>query len=280
MTSRREKTAQRNASRKSRTIIIASIVAVVIVLLGAVLLSSGKRSITAIEQVIPQEAGIVFISDPNQSSWDYMNALAGLPKTTVPEDVDNIGFASIETSPTVYLSVNEDRTENIEGFLKENTIPYQKKGLVYALTAEESRLSDSGLATNSDYRKGASKGSSSSFGYINFPEVTKDEGYKNLNTMFPSAGKWYGKFNGGKWSGEISDVNYSQVNKEQNDKKVLEDPAIRLLADGIESKTGTDTVKGSFTVNEITSATDTNYQTSIREIEFEINGGQLTFTLK
>jgi hypothetical protein len=278
VTSRRERSAKLKAAQKSRMIIVAAGVATIIILLLLVSIFSHKRDTTDIEKVIPQSAGVVFLSDANQSSWDYFNALAG-SNQPFPEKAKEIGFASIGTSPTVYLSINNEDKEETEQFLKDNTIPFINKDNVYALTTEESRISGDSVAGNSEYKKYANNGTNSSFGYINFTSLNYKGMPDEMKHILPTAGIWTGEFKANKWQGKITNVNFSQIDESKASDVIYANPLVRSFTDEIEYAKGENSTKGSFSVSELNSLLDTKYQSSIRTIDFEIKGDQLSFTL-
>jgi len=278
--SRRERTAQRNQKRKSVVIIATASVVALIAALCAVAFLFPNRDTTAIERKIPAEASIVFISDPNEASWEYFGALTSM-RTPLPPQADKIGFANVKNIPTVYFSIASDENvkKETELFLKDNTIPFINKDNVYAVTAEENRLADEGIIKNADYKKVATKGSNSSFGYINFPLLAPKDIPSETQFIFPSAGIWSGEFKNGQWDGKVSDVDYGNIDQAKTQEIATENIQFGLFEDELDYMKGRNSVKGNFNVSEINSLLDDKFSTAIQKVEFEINGDRLTFTL-
>lgn len=277
MNSRKEKTAKLNAKRKKAVITVAAGVATVITALFFIP-SASSRDITEIEKRIPSSAGMIFISDPNVESWKYFNALAGTI-TPMPESVEKIGFSSINESPTLYFSTQDENVETTEDFLNANSISYVKKDGVYAITTDDNRLADDGIGNSSEYQQYSVKGGNASFGYVNFKNLDAEELPSEMEYLLPSAGSWFGEFKAGQWDGKITSIDYSNIDVSKADREILENIHLGYFMDQIETVKNSQTIKGTFHLGEINSLLENDYQSAIQLVKFEINGERLTFTL-
>lgn len=278
MNSRRERKALRNEKRKSVVIVAAISLVAIIAALCAVLLMSGNRDTTSIEEKIPSDASVVFLSDANEESWEYFSALTSMD-TPFPPQAKELGFANVARIPTLYFSIDSSSKKETEEFLEANVIPYRVKDNVYAVTLDNDRLAEDGITHDPEYKKASSKGSNTSFGYVNFSKLELDEAPSEIGLLLPHAGVWSGEFKNDQWDGKLSDVDYSAIDPAQSLDAIAENVALGLFADEIDSKKGRNSVTGNFNVSEINSLLKDKYTTSIQKVDFEIKGERLTFTL-
>lgn len=278
MNSRRERTALRNAKRKSVVIVAAVSLVALIAVLCAVFSLSGNRDTNAIEDKISADASIVFLSDANEESWEYFSALT-LINEPLPPQAKEIGVANVSRISTLYFSIDSSQKKETEEFLKSNATPFIVKDNVYALTLDTGRFAEESITRSQEYKKVSSKGSNASFGYINFSKLGMDELPSEMEFILPSAGVWSGEFKDGQWDGKVSDIDYSMIDPSKALEAVTENIVLGLFADEVDYEKGRNSVKGNFNVGEINSLIKDNYTTSIQKVDFEINGERLTFTL-
>ena len=280
MSSRKEKTARLKASKKAKTIAItASIVVMAVVLAALSIVLAPKRDITLIEGKVPAYASAMLVSEANEEAWEYMNAIAGF-NFEYPSKADHVAYTMINRNPVLYFSIDPKDQQEAEQELKDGIVGYKYKDGVFAITLEDELLSDESLGSNPDYRKKAVKGNNQSFGYIDFASLGQGNN-DVLSKIFPSAGKWYGEYHAGSWTGTLEGIDYSKVNEVDASSEKFSNPKFGNFVDSFKTgDTEEKTSQKTFSIGLLNELLEKPYTSGMNNVVFEIKGERLTFSLK
>lgn len=277
MENRKTLTDQFHASDKKRTIGII-IIALVIALIGVIayfISTSDNRSITSIEKHIPENASSVFVSEANEEAWQYMNVAAGV-YIDYPSNAEYIAAATIENKIVLYVL---DETDSAKKIFDVENIEYIEKDKVYAITGNDAHLVDSGIGNNEDYLDLAKVGNNQSFGYVDFALLSKGHP-EALKYSFPKVDKWSGSFQGGQWKGKTTNVDFGDLDRVKADEQVVGNPLFRGFADNYKYEHNGDSFTGTFNISDLNALSETKFNTSMRSVEFGINGSSMTFEIR
>lgn len=276
MSQRKEAIKKHELARKRQLTIfgIVALILVILVLVASFFIPHSKRTVTDIEKAIPSTAQAVFVSKANAESWKYFNALANTNFTYVPS-AKLIGYAMNDNHPVLYILGD---TKEVENSLKAQSIDFVTQNDVIALTKDAKTLSAKGIGQQDSYVELATKGSDTSFGYVNFKALSIGNN-KELSFNIPRMGTWSGSFKNGKWTGFIDSVDYSAINQKSATEKAIANPTYRSFLDSYDYNESKGLVKGSMMIQPYNSLRDPAYDTAMNWFSYEIKGNDMSFIM-